>query len=353
MASNLDRVGGALDILATELAPFVARVLGPHLPAGTDDWTLILAAKDGIAGKEYSPSDPQVQLRVITEPLGALKYAFNDVLSRAEQNLASETRAVRDSWAHRKPFSADDAYRALDTIERLLRAIGSGPAADRVRKSRLDVQRSAYADETRRDTRVSAGMPALSSSDLSPWREVLQPHADIAANDFARAEFAADLHQVATGAEASADYNDPIEFFQRTFLTEGLKNLLGIAVRRLAGDMNAAPVVNLQTAFGGGKTHSMLAAWHLFSGRSLTDFPQGVQDAVAALGVDPAIIAQGVRRVAIVGNELSPGQPWTKPDGTEVRTLWGEIAWQLGGANAYALVAEADRTGTKIGRAHV
>ncbi|MBN9213516.1 MAG: AAA family ATPase [Microbacterium sp. SCN 70-200] len=351
MASNLDRVGGALDILAAELEPFVARVLSPHLPAGAHDWTLILAAKDDIAGKEYSPADPQVQLRVITEPLGALKYAFNDVLSRAEQNLASETRAVRDSWAHRKPFSADDAYRALDTIERLLRAIGSGPAADRVRKTRLDVQRSAYADETRRDTRSSSGMPGLASSELTPWRDVLQPHADIAANDFARAEFAADLYQVATGAEASVDYNDPVEFFQRTFLTEGLKNLLGIAVRRLAGDMNAAPVVNLQTAFGGGKTHSMLAAWHLFSGRPLADFPQGVQDAVAALDVNPAAVAQDVRRVAIVGNELSPGQPWTKPDGTEIRTLWGEIAWQLGGADAYALVAEADRTGTNPGAA--
>ncbi|MGI0501926.1 hypothetical protein ABY44_02595, partial [Burkholderia sp. ZZQ-2] len=67
--------------------------------------------------------------------------------------------------------------------------------------------------------RASSGMPGLSSTDLSAWRDVLQPHADIAANDFARAEFAADLHQVATGTEASADYNDPVEFFQRTFLT--------------------------------------------------------------------------------------------------------------------------------------
>lgn len=351
MASNLDRVGGALDILSEQLEPFVARVLTPHLPAGADDWTMILAAKDGIAGKEYSRSDPQVQLRVITEPLGSLKYVFNDALSRAEQNLASECRAVRDSWAHRKPFSADDAYRALDTIERLLRAIGAGPAADRVRKSRLDVQRSAYADETRRDTRSTAGMPALSSTDLAPWREVLQPHADIAANDFARAEFAADLHQVATGAEVSADYNDPVEFFQRTFLTEGLKNLLGIAVRRIAGDLNAAPVVNLQTAFGGGKTHSMLAAWHLFSGRPVADFPQGVQDTIASLDVDDAAIPRDVRRVAVVGNELSPGQSWTKPDGTEIRTLWGEIAWQLGGAPGYAMVADADRTGTNPGAA--
>lgn len=351
MVSNIDRVGAGLDILSEALEPFIARVLAPHLPEGVSNWTLVLAAKDGIAGKEYSASDPQVQLRVITEPLGNLRYVFNDVLSRAEQNLASEVRAVRDSWAHRKPFSSDDAYRALDTMERLLRAIGAAPAAEKIRRSRLDVQRSAYADETRRDTRTPSGMPALSSTDLAPWREVLQPHADIAANDFARAEFAADLHQVATGAEASADYNDPVEFFQRTFLTEGLKNLLGIAVKRIAGDMNAAPVVNLQTAFGGGKTHSMLAIWHLFSGRPIIDFPQGVQDVVDQLEVAPPTVSRQVKRVALVGNELSPGQSWIKPDGTEIRTLWGEIAWQLGGADAYALIAESDRTGTNPGAA--
>lgn len=351
MVSNIDRVGAGLDLLAAALEPFIARVLTPRLPEGVTDWTQLLAAKDGVAGKEYSPTDPQVQLRVLTEPLGVLRYPFSDELSRAEQNLASELRSVRDAWAHRKPFSPDDAYRALDTMERLLRAIGAAPAADSIRRGRLDVQRSAYAEETRRDTRAASGMPALASTELSPWRDVLQPHPDIAANDFARAEFAADLHQVATGVEASSDYNDPIEFFQRTYLTEGLESLLGIAVRRLSGDMNAAPVVNLQTAFGGGKTHSMLAVWHLFSGHAVTDFPQGVQDVVRELDVDPVALTRDVKRVAIVGNELSPGQPWTKPDGTEIRTMWGEIAWQLGGAEAYAMVAESDRTGTNPGAA--
>lgn len=347
--SNIDRVGAALDVLAAELGPFIERVLVPQLPAGASDWTALLAIKDGVPGKEHSPTDPQTQLRVITEPLGALKYAFNGVLSRSEQNLASELRSVRDSWAHRKPFSADDAYRALDSVERLLRAIGAAKSADAVRKARLDVQRAAYAEETRRDTRAQADMPGLASAELPPWREVLTPHADIAANDFARAEFAADLHQVATGAEASVDYNDPVEFFNRTFLTEGLKNLLGIAAKRLSGDMNAAPVVNLQTAFGGGKTHSMLAVWHLFSGRTISDYPQGVQDLVAESGVDASVVSSEVRRVAIVGNELSPGQAWEKPDGTVIRTIWGELAWQLGGAKGFEIVAEADRTGTNPG----
>lgn len=347
--SNIDRVGTALDVLTQTLEPFIDKVLSPHLPVGVGDWTRILAVKDGIPGKEYSPHDPQVQLRALTEPLGKLGYVFNGVLSRGEQNLASELRGVRDSWAHRKLFGADDTYRALDTIERLLRAVGEAAAADAVRKSRLDVQRATYAEETRRDTRAASKMPELGTADLLPWREVLKPHADIASNDFARAEFAADLHQVSTGAEESADYNDPVEFFARTYLTDGLKALLTLAVKRVGGDLNAAPVINLQTTFGGGKTHSMLAVWHLFSGRPLTDYPQGVQSLLSNL--DSSVIQQSIKRVAIVGNELSPGQSWQKADGTVIRTLWGELAWQLGGAEGYALVADSDRTGTNPGTA--
>jgi predicted AAA+ superfamily ATPase len=65
--------------------------------------------------------------------------------------------------------------------------------------------------------------------------------------------------------ERSDEYRDPAEFYRRTFLTESLKNLLIGAMRRLADD-GGAPVVELQTNFGGGKNHSMLALYHLFSG---------------------------------------------------------------------------------------
>jgi hypothetical protein len=350
--SNRNRIDDALSLVAAELDPFITRVVEPHLPAGVDDWTVLIREKDRIAGRErleYSRTDPQVQLRTMNERFGSLGFLFNGVLSRTEQNFASELVGIRNEFAHNKPFGADDTYRALDTCERLLRAIGAVKSADAMRKARLDVQRSTYAEETRRDVR-SAQMPGLASAEIAPWRDVLVPHADIAADDFARAEFAADLFQVAAGAEESADYNDPVEFFQRTFLTDGLQTLLKLAVRRIGGDLNAAPVINLQTSFGGGKTHSMLASWHLFSGRPLTAFPQSVQDVLSDLP-DAARIDREVRRVAIVGNELSPGQPWEKPDGTLVRTIWGELAWQLGGAEGYAVVADADRTGTNPGAA--
>lgn len=352
--SNRARVDEALVLVAGALDPFIARTVAVHVPEG-QDWTILLRLRDEEAGKHglrYSRIDPQDQLKMITGRFGSLGYLFDGVLSRSEKTFAGELAAVRNDLAHHsKPFGADDTYRALDTAERLLRAVGAVRQADTVRKSRLDVQRKTYAEEVRRDAKAQIDMPGLGSIDVAPWREVLKPHADIAANDFARAEFAADLHQVATGAEASADYNDPVEFFNRTFLTEGLKNLLTLAAKRLSGEMNAAPVVNLQTAFGGGKTHSMLAVWHLFSGRTLMDYPQGIQDLVGAIGVDAAVTSINVKRVAIVGNELSPGQPWEKPDGTVVRTIWGELAWQLGGAEAYGLVAAADRTSTNPGAA--
>ena len=349
--SNRNRVDDALTLVAESLDPFIESVVSKHLPDG-HDWTTLLRLRDeeaGQVGKEYARTDPQVQLKMINGRFGTLGFLFDGPLSRAERNFASELATVRNDWAHNKPLGADDTYRALDTAERLLRAVGAVKQADVVRKSRLDVQRSTYAEETRRDTQSQTNMPGLGSGDLTPWRDVLKPHADIAANDFARAEFAADLHQVATGAEASRDYNDPVEFFARTYLTEGLKTLLGLAVKRIGGDQNAAPVVNLQTTFGGGKTHSMLAAWHLFSGRPLADFPQGVQELVAGIAGGVDVIGRKVKRVAIVGNELSPGQTWTKNDGTVVRTIWGELAWQLGGADGYAMVAEADRTGTNPG----
>ncbi|TFC67798.1 Swt1 family HEPN domain-containing protein [Cryobacterium sp. TMT2-4] len=346
--SNSDRINEALDLLVEALGPVIDQVLLPLLPPGVDDWPALLAAKDDVGGKSYERTDPQVQLRVFTERLGNLGFPFGQVLSRAEQNLAGEMRDVRDKWAHKKPFSADDAYRALDTCERLLRAINAPTQADGVRKLRLDVQRAAYSEETRRDTRNASAMPALAAADLAPWREVLRPHADIASGDFARAEFAADLHQVSNGI-GTRDYTDPVEFFARTYLTDGLRTLLTLSARRLAGDLNAAPVINLQTTFGGGKTHSMLAVWHLFSGNDLTAFPQDVQGLLHEQPAD--LFRRPIKRVAIVGNELAPGQAWRKPDGTVVHTLWGELAWQLGGAEGYALVADADSSGTNPGAA--
>src|SRR4029078_11739314 len=96
---------------------------------------------------------------------------------------------------------------------------------------------------------------------MKPWREVAVPHRDVLEGTFQQSEFAADITAVNTG-RASRAYQDPVAFFERTFVTEGMALLLPQVAQRLAGK-GGEPVVQLQTAFGGGKTHTMLAVYHL------------------------------------------------------------------------------------------
>ncbi|MBW8172946.1 DUF499 domain-containing protein [Ornithinimicrobium sp. Arc0846-15] len=350
--SNRDRIDRALQTASAALDPFISQHLAQHIPAG-HDWTAVLRAKDELAhgpsDRSYSRNDIQAQLRILTERLGSLAFPFNEKLSRAESNLASELRDVRSSWAHGGSFSFDDTYRALDTVERLLRAIGAGPQADTVKTQRAELQRTNVEAQTRRDVRDSGVITGLGDTELRPWRDVIAPHDDVLSGRFTESEFAANLHTVAhTDGHGSPEYDEPVEFFHRTFLTEGLQDLLGQAARRVGGDMGASPVINLQTTFGGGKTHSMLAVWHLFSGTPIVDLPQGMQELWQESGA--SLPPGGVRRVAVVGNEMAPNEVTVKPDGTKVHTIWGEIAWQLGGAEAYASVAESDRKGTSPGQ---
>lgn len=346
--NNRDRIGKAFDYLSEGLYDVVNDVMARFY--GGDDWperwAYSEAQKHGNAPRRMEKHDVQVQLRAITE----YGREFNGVLSRPQQSYASELRETRNNWAHSEPFSVDDTMRALDTIERLLQAVDAPDSAADVRKLRLDLQRNTYEEQTRKDAKKVTQISLEPGAGLRPWREIIRPHDDVARGNFNASEFAADLHQVHTGENTSAEYADPREFFARTYLTEGLSDLLTRALKRLGGDSNASPVVNLQTNFGGGKTHSMLALYHLFSGTPVHTLPQEVQELVAEAGI-PDLASLGVRRVALVGTYMKPGSPSVKDDGTEVNTLWGELAWQLGGREAYERIAADDRAGTNPGEA--
>lgn len=180
---------------------------------------------------------------------------------------------------------------------------------------------------------------------LKPWREVAIPHSDVLHGRFSQAEYAADLTQVHAG-RAEPEYLDPIKFYDRTFITEGMRLLLDAVVRRLAG-LGGDPVIQLQTAFGGGKTHTLLAVYHLASGRISPGRLPGVGpilDAANIVHLEPARIA------VLEGTDFAANQTRRMPDGTEVRTLWGYLAHQLGGAEGYARVADSDLSGTSPGK---
>lgn len=172
---------------------------------------------------------------------------------------------------------------------------------------------------------------------LTPWREIVTPHPDVATGRYHQAEFAANLGDVIAG-NADTEYQDPIEFFARTYLTEGMQRLLATAVKRVTGK-DGEPIVQLKTAFGGGKTHSMLALYHLLSGKASVDQMEGAEKVRDAAEV-PELPT--VRFAVIVGTDLNPAR-MQKVQGITTRTLWGNIAAQLGGQAGYEIVQAADK----------
>src|SRR5207253_4009149 len=118
---------------------------------------------------------------------------------------------------------------------RLLTAV-SAPQADELEKVRMELLRVRFDEQARSERRRSAAgtIESEASATLKPWREVVNPHKDVASGRYQQAEFAADLWQVHIG-EGSDEYKKPDEFFRRTFLTDSLRHLLAGAVRRLSG----------------------------------------------------------------------------------------------------------------------
>jgi predicted AAA+ superfamily ATPase len=342
--TNQDRVGKAMELLRTGLAPFVEREFRNLHQAQADDAARRYLADDRtVARKPLAEWDVAALLKLMWE---AWNSVFSRPLGRAERSLVQELRDCRNKWAHQEPFSSDDADRALDSMSRLLTAV-SAKEADEVGKMKLELRRLTLDEQLRGEKRKAAAslIEAPTTGTLKPWREIVMPHADVASGRYQQAEFAADLWQVHLG-EGSDEYRKPQEFFRRTYLTESLKRLLVGGVQRISGK-GGDPVVQLQTNFGGGKTHSMLALYHLFSGAIGSEL-SGVDAVLAEAGVK---ILPTAKCVVLVGNKISPGNPVTKPDGTVVNTLWGELAYQLGGKRAFARVKADDEKATNPGDA--
>jgi predicted AAA+ superfamily ATPase len=174
---------------------------------------------------------------------------------------------------------------------------------------------------------------------LKPWRQVVTPHADIRQGKFDASVFAADLGEVLAG-RGVIDYRDAKTFFSKTYLTHGLTQLLIDVMRRLGGSGKGEPVIQLQTAFGGGKTHTLLTVYHLLTKPNEVGKLPEIQQILSTAGLKNI---PTVNVACLVGTAL---------DAAGGRTFWGEMAYQLDGGKEgklYALVAENDKRKTAAG----
>lgn len=339
--SNKARLGEAFDLLAKGIAPFVSQHMVRATPQGKD-WAEHFVATSRTPDREYSVSDPSFLLNVMID---CWDGGFKRHLPRSTRNLLFTLRDKRNEWAHNRSIQPHDAQFTLSGILTLLEAVDAREV-DRVRISLDELNRSLFAREKEKvETEgTSSNVVESAKAGLKPWRDVIRPHDAVSAGTFSVAEFAADLELVRKG-EGTPEYVNPSLFFERTYLTVGLRELLSLGVKRVSGQ-GGQPVINCQTNFGGGKTHSLIALFHLFSGVALESLPDEIRELVAKAGVNEL---PSVNRAVVVGNRFAAGEVHEKPDGTKVHTIWGEIAWQLAGKEGYALLAESDRNGTNPG----
>src|SRR6516164_8259098 len=222
--TNHERVGKAMELLKGGLGPFVDR-----------EFKSVYRDRAALEASRFMGEDRINAKRALADwdvaPLLKLMWdSWNDVfrktLGPAERSLVSELRDHRNKWAHQHTFSSDDAYRALDSVARLLTAV-SAPEADEIEKMKMELLRVRFDEQMRGEKRksTSGAIETQATGALKPWREVVSPHPDVASGRYQQAEFAADLWQVHIG-EGSDEYRKPAEFFRRTYLTDSLKRLL-------------------------------------------------------------------------------------------------------------------------------
>ena len=161
---------------------------------------------------------------------------------------------------------------------------------------------------------------------MKPLYEVIRPHKDIRAGNFDESVFAADLSDVIAD-RGPLEYRDAQTFFRKTYPTQGLVNLLSAIVSRLSGKGKGEAVIQIQTPFGGGKTHSLIALYHLFTA------PQELQGSEVVSEVLKKADLKAIPTARIVTFAGTAADPFG-------RTPRGEIAQQLG---RYELLYEHNR----------
>ena len=281
--------------------------------------------------------------------------------ARSRISLIKEARN-RVSHPRTKDIDLDYALARLEDIADVLEAINAPDQASKVRNIRNKLSNESHVTMPVQASKPPSPDPEVKPSpqkisDLTPWREVISPNSDVIDGTFRKSEFAADLQEVYDGKAKTEVYGETDIFFNQTYITPGLRGLLVNTLQRLGGN-GGAPVIQMKTGFGGGKTHSLIALYHLVTGaKILMDLPPNggydrlrseINDIMQEAEWDPASDLNA--KVSVLdGTYLSTTDPDKTKRNDPLNTLWGRMADQLGGQDAYDIIGEAARQGISPG----
>ena len=380
---NRDALMQAIDIYRDAMRPFILRQLRRVQGATVEE-----LIERGLGGRqtdefyqrlaENSDIESAIDLnyfpRVVRDNWrGAFAQHFND--DPSVQNMLWLIKTARDQIAHPGTQDIDAEYtRArLYDITDLLGRINAPDEKQAVEEIRDNLFASAESGEQTDSMRLDEESQTLSteirdgqdtsqrrsSNNLTPWRDVIRPNNDVALGTFEVAEFAADLQQVHDGRADATEYGNPVSFFNQTYITPGIRTLLVNSLKRLAGN-GGDPVIQTKTGFGGGKTHSLIALYHLVKSSDALINPPPNNEEHQHTSEEIKGIMQEAKwhptpdkppSVAVLDGTFLATTDLTviKETGDPLNTLWGVMAYQLGGQEAYEIVGEAAREGTAPG----
>ena len=334
------RIETGLDSLRVGLGPYVAKHMRDR---HGDHWRQYASRARG--DNQGGELDVYALLKTLLDNWSEL-FRFDEKIRKA-RSFISLTMNARNSAAHfTGSMDAREALRHLDAMRELLAAVGAGPQVA-VLEMLYEEQRAADGSPAVLDRRASSLEEPAPPAALRPWREVCEPHPDVLEARFSDAEFAADLARVDQG-EGGEEYTDPAAFFRITYATEGLRRVLISTIARLSGK-GGDPVIGLQTNFGGGKTHTMLALYHL-AGAADAGYQAEELPGMAQIFEEAGVATLGrVNRAVFVGTHKGVSEAMHAEGERTIRTVWGYLAWRLGGWEAVETIAASEAAGTNPG----
>ena len=373
---NRDALNSALDIYRDALRSFIVRCL--KKVQGTQVEDVIRNALNDRQAEQFSQNlrqndDIEAAIDINDFPL-LINRNWHDIFREqfdgemTVQNRLWLIKEARDKAAHPGQQDMDaeyvrtNLYQIVDVLDKI-NVPTQKQAVEKIRAQLVNpASQSDLAITPAQEQSEPTTQPSRSSGNLTPWREVIRPNTDVQQGIFQEAEFAADLQQVYDGRASATNYGNPVSFFNHTYITPGIRTLLVNTLKRLSGN-GGDPVIQTKTGFGGGKTHSLIALYHLVNSTDALINPTGngqseqtyneIRGLMEEVGLDTSSGIQA--RVAVLdGTYLSSTDTTkTREKDDPLNTLWGMMAYQLGGQEAYDIVGQAARQGTAPGGAQL
>ena len=371
---NKDALIGALDIYRDAMRPFIIHTLrgirGQRVEdvirRSLNDYQAMRFEQDMVRnGNEVESS---IDIGDFPDLIGrnwrdAFARRFSDG-DRTVQSASWLIKRARDMVFHPSVHDIDSEFtrsRLFDIADALgrINAPEQKREVERIRSELISVpaESQSVVAEPQPDMPKETPQQSRSAANLTPWRDVIQPNSDVSMGTFQESEFAANLQQVRDGRANATQYGNPVSFFDHTYITPGIRTLLLNTLKRLAGN-GGDPVIQTKTGFGGGKTHSLIALYHLVTNMDALTNPALGSDSqqsssqiraiVEEAGLDPDE-GMDASVAVLVGTFLATTDAAMTEEGDPLNTLWGEMAYQLGGQDAYEIVGEAARQGVAPG----